>query len=112
MQRRNDLCALADGRSNALDGFRADISNAKTPRRLVSSGWRSRRASSPVSTNPLASNHPGRSAVADTLRLLRNEVETADFGNQIVVRHACRSGRPVPVGLCSAVSYIGRRASP
>jgi AraC family transcriptional activator of mtrCDE len=34
-----------------------------------------------------AGSASGRGAVADTLRLLRNEVETADFGNQIVVRH-------------------------
>jgi AraC-like DNA-binding protein len=34
-----------------------------------------------------ASNDPRRAAVADILRLLRNEVETADFGNQIVARH-------------------------
>ena len=29
MQRRNDLCALADRRSNAFDGFRSDISNGE-----------------------------------------------------------------------------------
>jgi hypothetical protein len=29
MQRRNNLCALTDGRSNALDGFRADISDGE-----------------------------------------------------------------------------------
>lgn len=40
----------------------------------------------PLAVHLRASNDPGR-AVADILRLLRNEVETADFGNQIVVRH-------------------------
>jgi hypothetical protein len=29
MQRRNDLCALANSRRNPLDGFRADISNGE-----------------------------------------------------------------------------------
>jgi hypothetical protein len=29
MQRRNDLCALADSRSNALDGFGAGISDGE-----------------------------------------------------------------------------------
>jgi AraC family transcriptional activator of mtrCDE len=41
----------------------------------------------PLAVHLRASNDPGRAAVADILRLLRNEVETADFGNQIVVRH-------------------------
>src|SRR3984893_4496311 len=40
----------------------------------------------PLAVHLRASNNPGR-AVADILRLQRNEVETADFGNQIVVRH-------------------------
>jgi hypothetical protein len=29
MQRCHDLCALSDGRSDALNGFRADISNSE-----------------------------------------------------------------------------------
>jgi hypothetical protein len=29
MQRRNDLCALANSRRNPLDGFRADISDGE-----------------------------------------------------------------------------------
>jgi Cupin len=41
----------------------------------------------PLAVDLRAGNDPGRAAVADILRLLRNEVETADFGNQIVVRH-------------------------
>ena len=41
----------------------------------------------PLAVHLRASNAPGRTAVGDTLRLLRNEVETADFGDQIVVRH-------------------------
>jgi AraC-like DNA-binding protein/mannose-6-phosphate isomerase-like protein (cupin superfamily) len=34
---------------------------------------------------------PGSSPLSDTLRLLRNEVETRDFGNQIVVRNLLSS---------------------
>ena len=41
----------------------------------------------PLAVHLRTSNDTGRTAVGDTLRLLRNEVETADFGNQIVVRH-------------------------
>jgi mannose-6-phosphate isomerase-like protein (cupin superfamily) len=41
----------------------------------------------PLAVHLRASDDPGHAAVADILRLLRNEVETADSGNQIVVRH-------------------------
>jgi hypothetical protein len=40
----------------------------------------------PLAVHLRASNDPRRAAVADILRLLRNEVEAADFGNQIVAR--------------------------
>jgi hypothetical protein len=39
----------------------------------------------------------GKLSCSDILRLLRNEVETADFGNQIVVRHPL-SLRPPRMG--------------
>jgi AraC family transcriptional activator of mtrCDE len=34
---------------------------------------------------------PGSSPLSDTLRMLRNEVETPNFGNQIVVRNLLSS---------------------
>src|ERR1700738_2543234 len=46
----------------------------------------------PMAVHLRASNDPGRAAVADTLRLLRNEVEMADFGNQIGARHTPSTG--------------------
>lgn len=38
-----------------------------------------------------AGTEPGASPLSDTLRMLRNEVETANFGNQIVVRNLLSS---------------------
>src|SRR3984893_12483162 len=41
----------------------------------------------PLAVHLRAGNDPGRAAVADILRLLPHEVETAELGNQILVRH-------------------------
>lgn len=38
-----------------------------------------------------AGTEPGQSALGDTLRMLRNEVETPNFGNQIIVRNLLSS---------------------
>ena len=41
----------------------------------------------PAAVHLRAGSEPGSSALGDTLRLLQAEVETPNFGNQIVVRH-------------------------
>jgi AraC-like DNA-binding protein len=45
----------------------------------------------PEAVSLRAGTEPGRSPLCDTLRLLRDEVETANFGNQIVVRNLLSS---------------------
>lgn len=45
----------------------------------------------PQAVSLRAGREPGSSPLSDTLRLLRNEVETPNFGNQIVVRNLLSS---------------------
>jgi AraC family transcriptional activator of mtrCDE len=45
----------------------------------------------PQAVSLRAGMEPGRSPLSDTLRMLRNEVETPDFGNQIIVRNLLSS---------------------
>jgi AraC-like DNA-binding protein len=45
----------------------------------------------PQAVSLQAGTEPGCSPLSDTLRMLRNEVETPDFGNQIVVRNLLSS---------------------
>jgi AraC family transcriptional activator of mtrCDE len=45
----------------------------------------------PEAVSLRAGTEPGLSPLSDTLRLLRDEVETANFGNQIVVRNLLSS---------------------